>query len=79
MAVSGPLDQPDSTGAAPPAIDNGSYRTERCIYGLAESSHADKLVIQTLRAALALIDVSVLDHFIAPARGIFSFTERGLP
>lgn len=47
--------------------------------GAAEPSHADELLTRTLKDALALIDVRVLDHFIVPAHGRpLSFAERGL-
>jgi DNA repair protein RadC len=45
--------------------------------GVAEPSHADELITQRLREALALIDVRVLDHLIIGER-IYSFAERGL-
>lgn len=47
--------------------------------GLAEPSAADELLTRSLKQALALVDVRLLDHFVvvgqAPA---FSFAERGL-
>jgi len=46
--------------------------------GVAEPSQADNMLTQTLRDALALIDVRVLDHFIVAGNGILSFAERGL-
>ena len=46
--------------------------------GLAEPSRADELLTQTLKSALALVDVRVLDHFIVAGSGILSFSERGL-
>jgi DNA repair protein RadC len=47
--------------------------------GAAEPSRADELLTRTLRDALALVDVKVLDHIIvaAPATTV-SFAERGL-
>ena len=36
--------------------------------GAAEPSRADELLTQTLKAALALVDVRVLDHMIVGAR-----------
>ena len=47
--------------------------------GVAEPSSADEGLTRTLKQALALIDVRVLDHFIvAGGRQPLSFAERGL-
>lgn len=46
--------------------------------GVAEPSRADQAITHTLKQALALIDVRVLDHFIVAAGGGVSFAERGL-
>lgn len=46
--------------------------------GVAEPSHADEMLTTALKAALALVDVRVLDHFIVAGTGILSFAERGL-
>lgn len=46
--------------------------------GVAEPSHADEILTQTLKQALALIDVKVLDHFIVGNGAAMSFAERGL-
>jgi DNA repair protein RadC len=46
--------------------------------GAAEPSRADELLTQTLKSALALVDVRVLDHFIVAGNRILSFAERGL-
>lgn len=46
--------------------------------GVAEPSRADELLTQTLRSALALVDVRVLDHLIVAGSAILSFAERGL-
>ena len=46
--------------------------------GVAEPSHADELLTRTLKEALALVDVKVLDHFIVAGASILSFAERGL-
>lgn len=47
--------------------------------GVAEPSHADETLTQTLKQALALVDVRVLDHFIvAGNQPPLSFAERGL-
>ena len=46
--------------------------------GIAEPSHADELLTRTLKSALALVDVKVLDHFIVAGAGGISFAERGL-
>ena len=46
--------------------------------GVAEPSHADELLTRSLKSALALVDVQVLDHFIVAGGRIMSFAERGL-
>jgi DNA repair protein RadC len=46
--------------------------------GVAEPSRADELLTQTLKQALALVDVRVLDHFIVAGADTLSFAERGL-
>lgn len=46
--------------------------------GLAEPSRADELLTQSLKNALALIDVRVLDHIVVGAGVTTSFAERGL-
>jgi DNA repair protein RadC len=46
--------------------------------GSAEPSRADEYLTQTLKSALALVDVRVLDHFVVAGESIVSFSERGL-
>ncbi|MCC6473704.1 MAG: DNA repair protein RadC [Burkholderiales bacterium] len=46
--------------------------------GVTEPSHADELLTRSLKSALALVDVQVLDHFIVAGGRILSFAERGL-
>ncbi|MEF9995636.1 MAG: DNA repair protein RadC [Burkholderiaceae bacterium] len=46
--------------------------------GLAEPSRADELLTASLRSALAMVDVRVLDHFIVAGNRSLSFAERGL-
>ncbi len=47
--------------------------------GATEPSAADEMLTRTLKDALALVDVRVLDHFVVPAQGApVSFAERGL-
>lgn len=46
--------------------------------GVAEPSHADELITQRLRDALALVDVRVLDHVIVGDGRCMSFAESGL-
>ena len=46
--------------------------------GVAEPSRADEFLTQTLKSALALIDVRVLDHLVVGEAGVISFSERGL-
>ena len=46
--------------------------------GGVEPSRADEALTQTLKAALALVDVRVLDHVIVAAGRSLSMAERGL-
>lgn len=47
--------------------------------GVREPSSADEMITQTLKNALALVDIKVLDHFIvAGNQSPLSFAERGL-
>ena len=46
--------------------------------GVSEPSRADELLTQQLKAALALVDITVLDHFVVAGAQAMSFAERGL-
>ena len=46
--------------------------------GVAQPSHADELLTRSLKDALALVDVKVLDHFVVAGSAVMSFAERGL-
>ena len=46
--------------------------------GVAEPSRADEFLTQTLKSALALVDVRVLDHLVIGYGAVVSFAERGL-
>ena len=46
--------------------------------GQPEPSQADKVLTRTLQSALALVDVRVLDHFVATRSTLLSFAEQGL-
>ncbi len=46
--------------------------------GVAEPSHADEILTRSLKSALALVDVQVLDHFVVAGTRTMSFAERGL-
>mgnify|MGYP000096939584 CR=1 FL=1 len=46
--------------------------------GTAQPSRADEALTHTLKAALALVDVRVLDHFVVAGDGALSFAERGI-
>ena len=47
--------------------------------GVAEPSRADEMLTCSLKEALALVDVKVLDHFIVAGNAPpLSFAERGL-
>ena len=46
--------------------------------GMAEPSRADEYLTATLKSALALVDVRLLDHFVVGGDTVVSFAERGL-
>ena len=47
--------------------------------GAADPSRADEFLTQSLKTALALVDVRVLDHLVvASAEDVVTFSERGL-
>ncbi len=46
--------------------------------GVAEPSRADEFLTQSLKGALALVDVRVLDHLVVGQGAVVSFAERGL-
>ena len=46
--------------------------------GSTNPSRADEHLTQTLKSALALVDVRVLDHFVIAGNNAVSFAERGL-
>jgi DNA repair protein RadC len=46
--------------------------------GNAQPSPADEALTNVLKAALALVDVRVLDHVIVAPGNAFSMAERGL-
>ena len=46
--------------------------------GLAQQSRADELLTTSLKQALALVDIRVLDHFIVAGNTTLSFAEQGL-
>lgn len=46
--------------------------------GSAEPSRADEFLTQTLKSALALVDIRVLDHLVVGSGSVMSFAERGL-
>ena len=46
--------------------------------GVAEPSRADEFLTQSLKSALAMVDVRVLDHFVVGRESVVSFAERGL-
>lgn len=45
--------------------------------GISEPSQADRVISEKLKAALALIDIRVLDHFVV-GETVYSFAEHGL-
>lgn len=46
--------------------------------GVPEPSQADESLTEALKAALNLVDIRVLDHFIVAGNQVLSFAERGL-
>ena len=46
--------------------------------GCADPSNADRSLTQTLKQALALVDVRVLDHMVVTRERVASFAEMGL-
>lgn len=46
--------------------------------GVPEPSQADRMLTDSLKAALTLIDIRVLDHFVVAGNQVISFSERGL-
>jgi len=46
--------------------------------GAAEPSRADEFLTQTLKGALALVDIRVLDHLVVGRGEVVSLAERGL-
>lgn len=46
--------------------------------GIAEPSHADRLITERIQAALKTVDVRVLDHMVVGRGVVISFAERGL-
>lgn len=46
--------------------------------GVAEPSRSDEFLTQSLKAALALVDVRVLDHFVVAGADVVAFSELGL-
>jgi DNA repair protein RadC len=46
--------------------------------GVAEPSRADEYLTQTLKSALGLVDVRVIDHMVVGHEAVVSFAERGL-
>ena len=46
--------------------------------GTVMPSRADQALTQTLKSALSLVDVRVMDHIVVSASDSYSFAERGL-
>jgi DNA repair protein RadC len=46
--------------------------------GLAEPSRADEHLTRTLKSALELVDIRLLDHLVVGVEQVVSFAERGL-
>ena len=56
----------------------GDLRPQPPFSGIAEPSRADELLTQSLKQALALVDIRTLDHFVIAGSQLVSFAERGL-
>ena len=54
------------------------HRFSQFVRRLALKPYGDELLTRSLRDALALVDVKVLDHFIIAGSHAISFAERGL-
>ena len=46
--------------------------------GVAQPSQSDELLTRSLREALSLVEIKVLDHFVIGGNAVMSFAERGL-
>lgn len=46
--------------------------------GVAEPSRADEYLTKTLKNALSLVDVKVIDHMVVAGGHVVSFAERGI-
>jgi len=46
--------------------------------GVAEPSFADKEITKTIKQALNILDIQVLDHFVVGCREVYSFANNGL-
>ena len=56
----------------------GAQKAHNHPSGAAEPSRADEYLTQTLKTALQMVDVRVLDHLVVTANVVVSFAERGL-
>jgi DNA repair protein RadC len=45
--------------------------------GVAKPSQSDRMLTDTLKQTLALVDVRILDHFIVAGSNVLSFAEHG--
>ncbi len=56
---------------------SGAHKVHNHPSGVAEPSQADELITQRVKAALALVDIRVLDHLIVAGGEVISLAERG--
>jgi len=56
---------------------SGAHNAHNYPSQIGEPSHADELITQRLREALALIDVRVIDHLIVAGTSVVSLAESG--
>jgi hypothetical protein len=57
---------------------SGAHNLHNHPSGVKDQSQADELITKRIAAALALIEVRVLDHLIIGADSVLSFSEMGL-
>ena len=68
----------DSGSAQPGHLSSAVIFAPNNPTGVPELSRADELLTQSLKQALALVDIRTLDHFVVAGANVVSFAERGL-
>lgn len=59
-------------------LNRGPVATTSLGFCRAEPSRANEYLTQTLKTALALVEVRVLDHLVVAGADVCSFAESGL-